>query len=115
MKHMKTRRSDRENLSAFAALIATPHDLGAGALTTPAPGRLALSHSAGLSSGQVTVAVGSRRGFSHPALDADQVHRGYHAEKGVEVTQTGAPTGTLSVYLVNPFDGTYDLIATEVV
>lgn len=62
--------------------------------------------------GQVTISVGDRLEFSHTALDADEVWRGIWAEKGFGITQTGAPTGTLSVF---PLDGTYELIATEVV
>jgi hypothetical protein len=82
----------------------------------PAPGRLALSHSAGLSLGEVTVTlVEGRRFFSHPALDSDEIHRGDWAEEGVRVTQAGAPSGILFLYLVNPLDGTLDVIATQVV
>ncbi len=112
---VRERRRDRANLSAFRALLAAPHDLGAGPLVMPAPGRLALAHSAGLAAGQVTVSVGARRSFSHPALAADEVHRGIHAEEGFAITQTGAPLGTLSLYLVDPLDGTHALIATQVV
>lgn len=56
--------------------------------------------------------MGDRLEFSHTALDADEVWRGIWAEKGFGITQTGAPTGTLLVF---PLNGTYELIATEVV
>lgn len=81
----------------------------------PAPGRPALSHDAGLVIGQVTISVGERRVFSHPALAVGDVYRGIHAEEGVSVTQTCAPLGALSLYLVDSPDGIYALIATSVV
>ena len=59
--------------------------------------------------------VEGRRFFSHPALDPDEIHRGDWAEESVRVTQAGAPSGTLSLYLVNPLDGTLDVVATQVV
>ena len=113
---VRKRRKARERITAFAGLIATPHDLGTGALVMPAGARLALSHSAALSLGQVTITiVAGRRSFSHPALVADAIHKGDWAEKGTRVTEAGAPSGTLSLYHVNPLDGTLDVIATQVI
>lgn len=83
----RERRRDRANLSAFRVLFAAPHDLVTGPLVMPAPGRLALSHPAGLA--------------------AAEGHRGIHAEEGFAIAQTGAPLGTLSPYLVDPLDGTH--------
>ena len=111
----RKRRSKRQNLSALKALVAAPHDLDSGALVMPAGARLAISHSVGLSAGQVTIAVGDRREFTCPALAADEVHRGIHAERGFAVTQTGAPAGTIRIYLVDPLDGTHARIAFQAV
>ena len=111
----RQRRQARRDLTELDGILATPHDLGSGPLVIPAGARLAVSHSAGLTSGQVTVAIGDRLEFSHPALAADAVHRGDWAERGMSISQTGAPTGTLSLYIVDPFDGTARLVATQVV
>lgn len=111
-----TRRKDREAISAFKTLIATPQDLDAGPLVMPAGARLALSHTAALTLGQVTITiVAGRRSFSHPALSADAIYKGDWAEEGTRVTQTGAPVGTLSIHFVNPLDGTTKVIATQVI
>ena len=113
---IRGRRQDRERITAFDALIETPHDLGASDLVMPASGRLAISHTAALSLGQVTISIVTGRvSFSNPTLVANAIHRGSWAEKGTRVSQTGAPVGTLSLYLVNPIDGTTKVIATQTV
>ena len=56
-----------------------------------------------------------RVSFSHPAMVADDIYKGSWAEKGTRISQTGAPVGTLTVYLVNPIDGTTKIIATQTV
>ena len=104
---VRGRRLDRERLSAFDALIAAPHDLGAsGPLVMPASARLALSHSAALTLGQITISITPGRvGFSHPSMVADDIYKGAWAEEGTRVSQADAPAGTLTLYLVNPIDG----------
>lgn len=113
---IRGRRQDRERITAFDSLVATPHDLASGPLVMPSSARLALSHSAGLTAGQVTISIVTGRvGFTHPALAADVVYRGSWAEKGTRISQSGSPAGTLKIWLVNPLDGTLETIATQVV
>ena len=110
------RRKARERITAFDALVATPHDLGTGPLVLPAAARLALSHTVALSAGQVTITtVAGRRQWSHPALAADAIHRGDWAEADHRVTASGTPLGTLTLHMVNPLDGTLAVIATLIV
>ena len=113
---VRGRRQDRERISAFDALVASPHDLGASDLVMPASARLAISHSAALTLGQITISITPGRvGFSHPAMPANDLYKGSWAEEGTRVSQSGAPAGTLTVYLVNPIDGTVEPIAQQVV
>ena len=109
------RQQIRENLSVFRDLFKEPHDLSAGPLFMPSPGRLAISHSNGLTAGEVVILVGARRTFTHPSLNPDQIARGIYAEATVEVTAAGVPTGTLTLYIVDPLDGTHGAVATQVV
>jgi fructose-1,6-bisphosphatase/inositol monophosphatase family enzyme len=62
----------------------------------------------------ITIVEG-RRVWSHPALLADAIHKGDWAEESYRITQAGAPSGTLTIYLVDPLDGTTKAIATQVV
>lgn len=113
---IRGRRQARERITAFDSLIAAPHDLGASDLVMPASARLAISHSAALSLGQITISiVPGRLGFSHPAMVANAVYRGSWGEAGTRITQTGARSGQLTIYMVNPIDGTTKVIATQVV
>ncbi len=114
--NLRRRRQGREAITALQPLVDTPHDLGSGPLRMPAGARLAISHSAGLSQGDVTVSLGNGAGFTHPALAADQVFRGVWAERGQDVTVTGVPSGTLTVHAIDPLDaGRTLVIATRVV
>lgn len=107
----RLRRDQRErrDLSAFAALLAAPHDLGDGTdgLVLPARARLAISHEAGMSEGDVVVHIAGDGDldFTHPELAADEVHRGNWGERGMTVTveNVGAPEGALTLYLIDPF------------
>ena len=98
------RRRGREFLTALEPLVASPQDL-ATPLRMPAGARLAISHSAGLAAGSVQVSLGSGVTSSHPALDAGQVHElALYAREGSVVSVAGAPSGTLTLYALNPFD-----------
>lgn len=113
---VRGRRQDRERISAFDALVAAPFDLSTGPLIMPASARLAISHSAALTLGQVTITiVPGRLGFSHPEMVADDIYKGAWAEKGTRVSQSGAPAGDFKVLLVNPIDGTTTVIATQTI
>lgn len=60
--------------------------------------------------------VDPRREFTHPELDADQIHPGDFAEKGSSVEVPGVPSGTLTLWVLNPFDESVaHAIATKVV
>lgn len=113
-------RRDRQMFHAYDALIASPADLGtvadlaaSSALTLPANGRLAISHSVALSAEDVNVDIAATKNFSHGALDADQIFKGGFGEEGkdVVVNRDGAPAGDFSLYVVNPF-GVPFVIAT---
>jgi hypothetical protein len=110
----RRRQSERRDLDRFEDLIVTPHDFGpvapggtsASPLTLPGNGRLALSHSVGVSTGDVTVTVSGEEDFTHPDLEADEVHDGHHVEQGRAVNvakDAGAPNGAISLYVVDPF------------
>ena len=113
----RRRRKARAAHTAWDALAASPHDLGTGPLVTPGQGRIGISHSAGLAAGTVTVThITGRREFTHPALAADEMHKGDHVERGARVTVSGAPTGTLTLWAINTLDsGRSRAIATLVV
>jgi len=90
-------------------------------LVMPAAGRLALSHSVALSAEEVTVDIGAtslangRRRFSVPALGADEVFKGWHAERNQEIMvtrETGAGAGTLTLYIVDALGRTLPIATT---
>lgn len=110
------RQKLREATSSFRFLIASPHDMAADPiLVLPAGARLAISHSIGLGAGQVTITTEGGRSWTHKALAADSVALGNWHEDNARVTQVGAPVGTLSLYVQNPLDGTFALIATQII
>lgn len=115
-------RKVEQDLNDFEVLIATPHDFGSvvadGASPTPlempANARLAISHSAALTIGDVTVDIGANRSFGHPTLDADVVFKGVWGEQQQDIIinrGSSVAAGTLSVYIVD-FYGRYLLIGT---
>jgi hypothetical protein len=124
--HRKDRRQ-RADETQFAIeptpLVGTPHvfaALGPSATSTtnlsmPANGRLAISHSVALSAGDVTINIGDRQEFNHPALAIDEIYRGIRAEEDmvVSITRNNANviTGNFSIYLVDAF-GQHIEIAT---
>lgn len=103
----RLRRKARAAHTAWDALAASPHDLSTGPLVVAGQGRLGVSHSAGLAAGEVTVThVAGRRQFTHPALAADQLHKGDHVERGARVTVSGVPAGTLTLWAIDALSGT---------
>lgn len=114
---------ERRIIKQFDSLIETPHtfdNLAASSSTAtnfslPANGRLAISHSASLPAGHVSIDVGANRSFSHPALNADEPFKGgLYGEEGQEVVLTrgtGGNAGTFSLYVVTP-SGVRETIAT---
>lgn len=113
--NLRRRTRARSSLRAIDSLVTTPHDLGSGPLRMPAGARLAISHSVGLTAGEVTVSLGNGASFSHPALVADVLFPGLWAEKGQDVTVSGAPTGTLTLHVLDPFSNVPLAVATRVV
>lgn len=112
---IRRRRRAREATSAFRFLISAPHDLSTGPLLMPGQGRLAMSHSAALSAGQVNISAEGGRQWTHRALVADAIALGNWAGENSRVTQVGSPTGTLSLFVQNNLDGTFAKIAQQVV
>ncbi len=113
----RRRRKARAACTAFDGLASSPHDLSTGPLVTPAPGRIGLSHSAGLTAGTVTVThVQPRRQFTHPAIAPNVVHKGDHVERDARVTVANVPSGTLTLWAINALDSARSrAIATLVV
>jgi hypothetical protein len=112
--NLMAHRAERRGTTELAALIATPHAFGNLAadsttvtnLSIPTNTRLAISHSVGVSLGDITVNIGGRKTFSHPDLDADIVHRGQWAEEGMVISITrgaAAIAGTFTLYFVDPY------------
>jgi hypothetical protein len=79
--HMK-RRQERQDVSAFASLIATP---GTGAFTLPASARLYFLSVSGCAAGTTAATVGGRT-IETPLLEAGAHGNVIYAERGVEVT-----------------------------
>lgn len=90
-------RRERQDLSAFAALIATPGDLSTG-FVLPANGDLYVACSDALVATTVLVDVGTRELGNAPSAAGRANHIGWF-ERGVNVvTHLGAP-GTISLYI----------------
>lgn len=106
MFHLYERRKERQNETAYAALIATPEDLGsvgAGNDLDPfvilANAEIAYSFSVAIDAEEVVFDV-SGRIFESPALDADQIQKLGWLEKSKTIVCTGAGAGDLTLYLV---------------
>lgn len=117
-------RLKRELDKAFAALITDPHDFGTIAadntsvedMTMPAGARLALALSVSIDAEDIAINVtgGGHPSFTHPDLDADEIHRGDWAEENrvVSVTrEAGCPAGDFTLYQVDA-QSIYRIIGT---
>lgn len=98
--HARSRRRTADRVSKYAALIATPHDIGASAVTLPAAGEIAVAADVSVTAGDISIATNTSRTLETPDLDADQLHRLGHFEKGVtlDVTFTG---GDVTLYILD--------------
>jgi hypothetical protein len=109
--------SRRQKLAAkelvkFSRLVRTPHDLGGvgqertttDEFNLPGSGRLAISCTQPLAAGDITVNIGETKSFTHPALAADEIHKGNWAESGslITVTTLEPPIGAeVTIYVVD--------------
>lgn len=118
-RHSSAAHRGRRDLSAFQALIDSPHDFGAisaegaeNTLSIPAQARLAISCSDAILLGQVNVTAGEQRTFSTPDLEADELFKGCVAEADqvIDISSDGA-TGTLSLFIID-WAGDEHLIGT---
>lgn len=107
----RRRRRVAQDLTAYAALIETPHDLGSAAagsdlpnpLSLPANARLAFSASEALDDGDITVTIGGRN-LVLPALSADEIFRlsyGERAESVVAGSDIDAPACDVTLYVLD--------------
>jgi hypothetical protein len=107
------RQHERVDRKRFDALVAMPHDLETGDLDMPANGRLAVSHSVGVTEGQLSLTVNGEDHFT-PDLTADEVWRLDYVERARAVNVETLVPGEVTVYLVDPF-GRHLPIATRIV
>lgn len=96
-------RSERRDISRFRALLAAPTT--SNPFVLPGRARLAISSSQSEAAGNITVALAGHESFSHPALAANQVWRGYSGERTYTITLTrnAGAAATVKVYLVDIF------------
>lgn len=101
MYHVRERRRERQDLSAYQFLIATPIDVASDSIVLPANGEIGVSFSTPVAAGDLTVTVGSRN-LENPALDADVVHKLGYFERGRELSfvWSGDPA-TITVYVID--------------
>lgn len=100
----RARVSSAKGVGAFAALIAAPADISAGALfIMPAGARLAFSFSTDATANQVrlTAAGPTDRTLGSPALAADQVFKTDWLAEGVAVGGESDIPGELTVYVLD--------------
>lgn len=107
-QYLRQRRKLRENLTAMAALIETPADLGDG-VQLPAGAELALSYSSVLATATVLIEANDRS-IGLQAGAANAKHTIGWFEKGVTLTKAGGVAGVVSVYVRDGF-GVARLIA----
>lgn len=94
------RRIERQNFTAFAALIAAPGALGAG-VPLPARGDVHVSTSSVLAAVDALVTVNAVD-YSAPAGAAGAVHRLGSFRSGATVAKASGAPGTVSVYVRDP-------------
>jgi len=105
----RRRRRRAQDLSAYAALIAAPDDLGSAAdleslddFVVPARAELAISFDEAVEAGDVVVTVDGRD-MEIPALEADAVHSLQWAERGhvVSVGNSSAPACAATLHVLD--------------
>lgn len=106
--HARERRRAAQRQRAFDADAATPFDMGTVAAGNPLPtpypmraaSRLAVSFSAPLTAGQLTVSIGART-LGTPALTADEIRRLEFGERNEDVVPQSAIAGTVTLYVLD--------------
>jgi len=100
---MDSRRKIAQNLSAFAAAIASPVSIDVVAFPWRANARMAISFSANTVAGDLTVLVNERE-FSVPTLAANVIHRMDYIERGRKIAYTSDVPGKLKVYVLDQWN-----------
>lgn len=95
-KRMKSARDNKR----FDRYVATPHNLGGGAFTMPANGRLAISCSSSVEAGQLRLTVAGRV-YRTPALSANQIWKLDVGNAKAVVTAACDVAGTIKVYVLD--------------
>lgn len=95
--HVLKKRRERQNLSAFAALIATPGNLVTG-VVIPAESDVYVSTSSTLASTTHLLDVGDRE-IGAPAAVANKAHHVGRLHRGSMVEKAAGAPGTVSVYV----------------
>ena len=107
----RERRRESENFGRFAALIASPEDLGSASagvalettLTLPGAGWIGVGTSAGIEAGDITVETATGRTIQTLALEEDGFYRIGYFEKGTVLTFTVDVADDLTVYVYDTF------------
>jgi len=105
----RRRRRSAQDLRAYAALIASPFDLGTAAagndlpntFQLPANGYLGIAIDASSSAGDLSVSIGGRN-VGIAGGGADQIFRLGYAERAEEIEVSigsGAPSGAVTLYV----------------
>lgn len=86
--HARKRRITARSLQRFGSLIASPHDLGASAVTLPAAGVIGVSSDSLVDEGDLTVTTASGREIYTTDLPIGSIHKLGYFEKGntLEIT-----------------------------
>lgn len=106
--HARARRKSLQLEGKFADLFATPHNLGTQAalaaattpLVMPHAAQLGVSLNAGVTAGNIEIAVGTRTILTSN-LSVNQIARIGYFERGFTITPTVNIAGTLTIYYFN--------------
>lgn len=94
---LRRKRRERQNVTAFAALIDTPGDLAAG-VVFPANGVMYVSCSQELTDTTVLLEIKEVE-YGAPALPADEAYNVAFVEKDVTVTKAAGAPGVVSIFI----------------
>lgn len=104
----RRRRRAAENLDKFEGDVAAPFSMGTVAAPNPLPApypmranaRIAVSFSAVVAAGQLTLAVGSAV-LKTPVLAANEIYRLEVAARDQDITPTSAIAGTVKIHVLD--------------
>lgn len=107
--HNRERRRALSRERSFSAQIASPFDLGSAAAAGDSPNPLvlldsinvAVSFSAAITAGQLTIDTNRGKTLGTLALAADEIHRLGFFEKNVSLTPSCAIAGDVTIYILS--------------